>query len=171
MPYGIDAGEQRHRPGQHKPGRDQGIAFRGRQGGQQHQHDDRRQILKQQDARGITAVAGVYIAARDQFPDHDGGGRQRQGTAGDQGHAGGKAQQMHDAGYQRANAHHLHRPGAQHDVAQGHQARDGELQAQGEQQENDAEFRQMQNALGVLHQGETGRAGDQAHQQVSHHIG
>ena len=163
----IDADEQRQGLAQRGRRRDAGMpAVRVGQYRQQHQHDHRRQVLEQQHPGGGAAVAGVHRAARDQVTDHDGGGGEREGAAGDQRHRRRETQQPHQRRHRQPGEQHLQRAGAEHHTAQGHHFGNREFQPQGKQQKDDAEFRQVQHALGVADPTQTAGAGQHPGAQV-----
>ena len=116
----VNAGEQQQGFAQGDAGHGpQGVIIAVTDYRQHHQHDHRRQILKQQDAGGGPTVTGIDGAAADQVTNDDGGGGQGQRPGGDAGGHGLKAQQAHYCEYSGAGKNDLQRTGAEHNAAQG----------------------------------------------------
>jgi hypothetical protein len=130
-------------------------------GGQRRQQDQaggHGEVLEQQHAHGLAPRTRVQLEAVGQHFGHDGGGghrhRQAHGDAAFPALAVG--QRRGEAGAQRGQRH-LRRAEAEHQGAHGLQALQAELEADGEHQEDQAEFGEALH-FGVLGQQRPARA-------------
>ncbi len=137
------------------------------QGQQQHRHH----VLEQQHANGVLPVAAEDLAKAGQFLADDGGGGQGQPGTEHQRCGQGHAEQGQEDPEDQAGAQHLQAAQAKHHVAQGKHLRQGELQAQGEQQEYHPQFCQVGQVLTVVDPVQRSGADHQAHRQIAQHRG
>ena len=140
----------------HEPPRQQVL---GGQQGDEGQHRDRGQVLEEQQGEGVAAVSALQLVALPQQLQH-----QRRG-----------AESQAEARHRRDHGRQAERPGAGREQQRGHpdlqaaeaedrlvhqlEARGLELQADHEQQEDDAHLGELQHGLGIGHQAK-GRGAD-----------
>jgi len=111
--------------------------------------------LEQQDREGALAVGLLQLPALLQDFQRDGGGRHRQGESADDGAApAGEPERIGEAAQCRRCQDQLGCAEAEYGPAQRQQAREFELEADQEQQQDDAELGHRDDGLGRPHQGE-----------------
>jgi len=161
-----DHGDGLHRSDRH------GTEERGLRSAQQRQQRQQRhdgEILEQQHREGDAAVAGDHLATLDQHLDDEGGRREGEPAADDDSRLDGLSDREDGTADQQRGEEHLHRTQPEDVVPHELQALDGEFQADGEQQEDDAEVGQQQHAVRVFDQAQRVRAEQQPGGQIAEH--
>ena len=169
QPRDQEAGRHQH-AGQDRDGRAdreqylaRGAVASGQQGnGQDHRHHA--QVLEHQDAHGQAAVRGIQLAARGQRAQDY--GRAGNGDHAPQEHRRPRRQPERPGNARRACQRHcdLDAAAQEHRLPEPAQAVDGQLQADAEQQQDDADLRQQLDLMGVVDQAQSGRSGQHAGQ-------
>ena len=157
---GNGANRQRRFQHHHRDGAQCGLARENRY--EQQQPDDR-EVLIQQHADHQPAVRRIELVAGRQFAQHDGGARQRDEQADEQPDAPRFAHRQDQHRHQhRGGAGDLQRSAEQHGLPDAANLAERELEADGKEQQHDAEIGEDVDVLLRFDDADAGRAGNRA---------
>ena len=126
-----------------------------------------REVLEQQDRERQAAVAGGELVALGERLQGEGGRRQGQGEPGDHGGLERQSQRESETGEYEGGQSDLPAAQPEHRTAHGPEAARLQLEADDEEQKDDAELREMKDLALVIHQVQCPGADDQACQHVA----
>jgi hypothetical protein len=133
------------------------------------QERDRRDILEQQHREGGAPVAVFQLAAFGQRLQHEGGRGEGERQADHNGGSGAQAEIHARDGQQRTRHQHLRAAQPEHHAAHGPQARGIELESDDEQQQHNAEFREVGGRFHIGDQRQAERADGRAGREIPQH--